>query len=66
MGCPVSNNECRFKCYHLLSRSTHGIIGRGDQREFPHCVVDQICAIYPNQNGVSYVGFKKPLRFSYL
>ena len=48
-----SNNVIRRHCYQLFTNLQHGVLGRGNRREIPSCVVDAIRDRYSDS---SYMG----------
>ena len=50
------NSARRFRLYRKATFLIHGHLGRGERRELPKCVVDEIHAWYP---GEQYTGFRE-------
>jgi hypothetical protein len=54
----VTNKEIRYELYHISSRFINGILGKGNRKELPLCVVGEIKDSYPASGG-NYTGFRK-------
>jgi hypothetical protein len=54
----VTNKEIRYELYHISSRFINGILGKGNRKELPLCVVGEIKDSYPASCG-NYTGFRK-------
>ena len=57
-GADWKNNNTRFCMYQKATLLIHGILGKGNRRELPSCVVVGIKELYPQKDN-NYVGFRQ-------
>ena len=57
--CASDNKQGRFQLYKSFCREIFGVLGKGNRRQLPGCVVDLIQATYPEKNPDNYTGFQE-------
>ena len=55
---PVSDTKYRYGAYRLTTLFIHGILGKGNRKVLPSCIVNFIRLLYPNCDN-DYTGFKE-------
>ena len=54
---PVTNKQARFQLYQSFCREIFGVLGKGNRRQLPGCVVTLIQNMYPEEKPENYTGF---------
>ena len=54
----VPHRQIRFQVYQYMTHKEYGFLGKGNRRELPKCVVDEIHDTWPQSDG-KYTGFRE-------
>ena len=58
-GNDSSDKEVRFELYKVASCFCNGLLGKGNRKELPKCIVGEIKDSFPAVEGTGYTGFKE-------